>query len=221
MSSGGIGGMPEREHPNWAELSEEEIAAAVFAAHTHKREVTVHAMGIEPVLAALHAGVDGIEHGTMLNEEALDIMEKRHVYYVPTASGITAVANKEAAQGSAELAATIRELVVNPQRESIKKAKARGILIGAGSDTLGSVLNELLIFEECGFTRKECLDAATCNAAKILHLEDRLGYVREGYIADLVLVDGNPLEDLHNLSNVRKVFKGGNEVTLEWLMNLQ
>ena len=68
MSSGGIGGMPEREHPNWAELSEEEIAAAVFAAHTHKREVTVHAMGIEPVLAALHAGVDGIEHGTMLNE---------------------------------------------------------------------------------------------------------------------------------------------------------
>ena len=221
MSSGGIGGMPEREHPNWAELSEEEIAAAVFAAHTHKKEVTVHAMGIEPVLAALHAGVDGIEHGTMLNEEALDIMKRRDVYYVPTASGITAVANKEATQGSAELAATIRELVVNPQRESIKKAKARGILIGAGSDTLGSVLNELLIFEECGFTRKECLDTATCNAAKILHLEDKLGYVREGYIADLVLVDGNPLEDLRNLSNVRKVFKGGNEVTIEWLMNLQ
>ncbi len=148
-------------------------------------------------------------------------MKRRDVYYVPTASGITAVANKEATQGSAELAATIRELVVNPQRESIKKAKARGILIGAGSDTLGSVLNELLIFEECGFTRKECLDTATCNAAKILHLEDKLGYVREGYIADLVLVDGNPLEDLRNLSNVRKVFKGGNEVTLEWLMNLQ
>ncbi len=153
MSSGGIGGMPEREHPDWAELSEEEIAAAVFAAHTHKREVTVHAMGIEPVLAALHGGVDGIEHGTVLNEEALDIMEKRHVYYVPTASGITAVANKEATQGSPELAATIKRLVVDPQRESIKKAKKRGLLIGAGSDTLGSVLIVLLIFEECGFTR--------------------------------------------------------------------
>ncbi len=221
MSSGGIGGMPEREHPDWAELSEEEIAAAVFAAHTHKREVTVHAMGIEPVLAALHGGVDGIEHGTVLNEEALDIMEKRHVYYVPTASGITAVANKEATQGSPELAATIKRLVVDPQRESIRKAKKRGLLIGAGSDTLGSVLNELLIFEECGFSRKECLDTATSNAAKILHMEDRIGYVREGYLADLVLVNGNPMEDLHNLSNVKMVFKDGNVVTLDWLVNLQ
>ncbi len=221
MSSGGIGGMPEREHPNWAELSEEEIAAAVFAAHTHKREVTVHAMGQEPVLAALHAGVDGIEHGTVLNDEALDIMEKRGVYYVPTASGITAVANKEAVSGSAELAQTVRELVVFPQRESIRKAKARGLLIGAGSDTLGSVLNELLIFEECGFTRKEALDTATVNAARILHMEDRLGKIEKGYIADMVLLEGNPMDDLQNLSNVRSVYKDGNLVTSDWLMNLK
>ena len=86
---------------------------------------------------------------------------------------------------------------------------------------MGSVLNELLIFEECGFTRKECLDTATCNAAKILHIEDKIGYVKEGHLADLVLIDGNPMEDLHNLANVKKVFKDGNEVTLEWLVNLQ
>lgn len=221
MSSGGIGGMPEHEHPDWAELSEEEIAAGVFAAHTHKREVTVHAMGREPVLAALHGGVDGIEHGTVLDEEALDIMVNRKVWYVPTASGITAVSNKEAKQGDPVLAATIKKLVVDPQRESIKKAHKRGILIGAGSDTLGSVLNELLIFEECGFTRKECLDTATSNAAKIIHMEDKLGYIKEGYIADMVLVKGNPMDDLHNLANVEKVYKDGHEVTLAWLANLK
>lgn len=221
MASGGIGGMPEREHPNWAELSEDEIAAAVSVAHAHKKEVTVHAMGIEPVLVSLHSGVDGIEHGTVLNEEALDIMEKRHVYYVPTASGISAVAEKEAAQGNLELANTIRSLVVEPQKESIIKAKSRGILIGAGTDTLGSILNELLIFEECGFSRKECIDSATVNAAKILHMEDRIGYVREGYLADLILVDGNPMEDLRNLSKIRAVFKDGQRVNNDWLANLK
>ena len=221
MASGGIGGMPEHEHPNRIEMTRDKIAAAVSAAHEADKEVTVHAMGIAPVMESLLGGVDGIEHGTMLDEEALKIMEERQVYYVPTASGITAVAEKEAERGNAALAETIRKLVVEPQRESIRMAKARGLLIGAGSDTLGSVLNELLIFEACGFTRKECLDTATINAAKILHMEDRLGAVREGYVADLILVDGDPMEDLHNLARVKTVFKGGQEVTLERLVNLK
>ena len=220
MSSGGIGGMPEHEHPDWAEYSEEEIAAAVFAAHTHKREVTVHAMGSEPVLVALRAGVDGIEHGTVLTDEALDIMVKRGVWYVPTASGIGAVADKEEKSGNAELAETVRRIVVRPQIESIKKAKARGLLIGAGSDTSGSVLKELLIFEQCGFTRKEALDTATANAAKILHMDDKIGYVREGYLADLILVKDDPMKDLNNLSGIEAVFKDGVKVTEDNLMRL-
>lgn len=220
MSSGGIGGMPEHEHPDWAELSVDEISAAVFAAHTHKREVTVHAMGTAPVLAALHGGVDGIEHGTVLDDEALDIMCERNVWYVPTMSGITAVADKEERQGSKELAAVIKKLVVFPQRESVKKAKARGILIGAGSDTLGSVLKELLLFEECGFTKAEALATATSNAARIIKMDDRLGYIREGYIADAVLLRKNPLEDLMNLEEVEVVLKDGIQVSDDWLMNL-
>ncbi len=74
-------------------------------------------------------------------------MKERGVYYVPTMSGITAVADKEAKNGSAALAETIRRIVVDPQRESVKKAYARGILIGAGSDTLGSVVEELLLMQ--------------------------------------------------------------------------
>ncbi|MDX9809815.1 MAG: amidohydrolase family protein [Sphaerochaetaceae bacterium] len=220
MVSGGLGGMPEHEHPSWSELNVTEITAACEAAHSHNRGVTVHAMGELPVLNALHGGVDGIEHGAVLTEEALRIMKDRNVYYIPTASGITAVAEKEAKNGSSELAETMRALVVDPQRESIRKAHERGILIGAGSDTLGSVLAELLIFSDCGLSNTEALKTATSNAAKILKLDEKIGYVREGYLADLVLLDENPLEDLHALEKVHTVFKDGNKVTFDWVCNL-
>jgi imidazolonepropionase-like amidohydrolase len=91
---------------------------------------------------SLVAGVDGIEHGAKLNDEALDIMKERGVYYVPTASGIGAVAEKERKNGNTNLADIICEEVVFPQLESIKKAHKKGILIGAGTDTLGDLCDE-------------------------------------------------------------------------------
>lgn len=221
MASGGLGGMPEHEHPGWSEFSVEEMRAACFAAHSHNRGVTVHAMGEKPVMDALIAGVDGIEHGAVLTGEALEIMKKRNVYYVPTASGITAVAAKEEKGGSAALAAMMRELVVDPQRISIRRAHEAGILIGAGSDTLGSVPAELRIFSECGMTNEECLKTATVNAAKILGNADRFGTIEPGKAADLVLLHKNPLKDIKNVAEVSAVFLGGERVTDGWLMNLQ
>ena len=217
MVSGGLGGMPEHEHPGWTEFSIPEIAAACYAAHSHNRTVTVHAMGEEPVLNALKGGVDGIEHGASLTEEALDIMCERNVYYVPTMSGITAVADKEERSGSPELAAMMRELVVYPQRESVRKAHRRGVLIGAGSDTLGSVPEELLLMQECGMSALEALQTATINAAIILRWEDRLGTVEPGKLADLLIVEKNPLEDLRNLNLVRTVLLNGEIVSPSWM----
>ena len=217
MASGGIGGMPEHEHPYKEELSLEEIRAACEAAHSHKKTVTVHAMGEGPVMTSLLAGVDGIEHGVVLSDEALHIMKERGVYYVPTASGITAVAANEERNGNTELAELISKLVVRPQRESIRKAHENGLLIGAGSDTLGSVPAELLILEECGLSRYEALQTATRNAAMILRNEDRFGTVECGKTADLVLLGADPLADLRNIEAVERVFLGGEEVTEMWL----
>lgn len=221
MASGGLGGMPEHEHPSWSELTQEEIAAACQAAHSHNRTVTVHAMGEKPVLNALLGGVDGIEHGAVLTEQALTLMAERGVYYVPTMSGITTVADKEEASGSPELAAMMRELVIFPQRESVKKAHQSGILIGAGSDTLGSVLEELRLLHGCGLSNYEALLAATANAAKILGWEDRIGTLEEGKLADLLLVRENPLENLAHLSDVQAVFLGGERVSEAWMCKLQ
>ena len=214
MASGGIGGMPEHEHPYKVELGLEEIRAACETAHRFGRTVTVHAMGEEPVMTSLLAGVDGIEHGAVLSEEALRIMRERNIYLVPTASGITAVAAKEARNGNTDLAGLIEKLVVRPQRENIRKAHESGLLIGTGSDTLGSVPAELLILEDCGLSHYEALQAATVNAARILRNDDHFGTIECGKTADLVLLSADPLADLRNVEAVERVFLGGEEILL-------
>ena len=220
MASGGLGGMPEHEHPDWSEFTVEEMTVACRAAHSHNKTVTVHAMGDLPVRNALQAGVDGIEHGAVLADEALEIMADRGVYYVPTASGITAVAEKERRSGDPQLAAEMERLVVHPQRESIRKAHRRGILVGAGSDTLGSIPRELLLLQECGLSPYEALQTATRNAAQILN-NDRIGTIEVGKAADLVLLAADPLADLRNVEQVEQVFFGGEPVNEAWMCNLQ
>ena len=97
---------------------------------------------------------------------------------------VTAVAEKERRNGRASLADMMRKYVVDPQRESIQKARQRGILIGAGSDTLGSIPEELLVLQECGLTPYEALQTATINAAKILKNEDRFGTIECGKVQE-------------------------------------
>lgn len=217
MASGGLGGMPEHEHPAWDEFSVDEITVAVEEAHKRKKGVTVHAMGEKPVLSSLYSGVDGIEHGTKLNDEALDIMVERGIYYVPTMSGIAAVANKEERQGSPALAELMRQEVVRPHRISVKRAFERGILIGCGTDTLGDMVEEMKMLQECGVPAIDCIKAATLNGAKIIGLDKTIGTVEFGKKADLVLIGANPIEDLDNMNQVDTVFLNGNMVTAKWL----
>ena len=221
MASGGLAGMPDCEHPDWTEFTIEEIKAGVAVAHSHNKTVTVHAYGEQPPLTALHAGVDGIEHGTRLTDEAIDIMVERGVYYVPTISGLTELCDREANKGSKEMAKLVHEIVILPQRDSVKRAYKRGVLIGAGTDTLGELVHEIELMQECGMTPMDAIKTATSNAACILQMGDRLGLVQEGYLADLLLIDNNPLEDLGNLRNVNTVIRDGNIVTCEWICNLQ
>ena len=119
-----------------------------------------------------------------------------------------------------QLADIICEEVVFPQLESIKKAHEKGILIGAGTDTLGSMCDELLILEKAGLSTYEALQTATINAAKIVENE-MIGTVECGKIADLVLLDANPLDDLNNLRNVNTVIFDGEIVNESWMCNLQ
>jgi len=130
------------------------------------------------------------------------------------------VAARERQNGSRAMADLMEELVVFPQRESIRRAHQAGLLIGAGSDTLGSIPEELRIMERCGLTAMEALQTATINAARILKNEDRFGTVEVGKAADLVLLEANPLEDLRRVAQVRCVFLGGERVDEKWMCSL-
>jgi imidazolonepropionase-like amidohydrolase len=128
------------------------------------------------------------------------------------------LSRREAERGNKELARLIDELVVFPAERSIREAFRLGVRIGAGTDTLGDLVDELLLLRSCGIPAEECLAACTRTAAEILGLEQVIGTVEPGKVADLVVVDGNPLRDLGALRRVRTVIKGGELVDLRWLM---
>jgi imidazolonepropionase-like amidohydrolase len=221
MGSGGLGGLPEHEHPYWVELSYNELKAGIDEAHHRMKTCTIHAMGFEAVRIAVEAGIDGIEHGTNLNPELVALMKERKVYYVPTMSGIATVADRESESGSKDLAEFIRKLVVRPQFESVRLAHAQGLLIGAGTDTLGDLVTELEMFTQCGMSAAEALRTATSNAALILKRQESIGSIAHGKLADLILVDQNPLEGIENLRNLRWVMKEGLKLTKENLAKVE
>lgn len=221
MACGGIAGMPEHENPDMVELTEEEIRAACTAAHDHNKKVTVHAYGIKPVMNSLRGGVDGIEHGVNLNDEALDIMCEHSVYYVPTMTTVTGFIDKERSVGHDELADLITKEVMIKHFESVSRAHEKGILIAAGSDTLGELHKEMYLLEEMGLNRMEVLQTATINAAKELQMDNKIGTLEVGKEADLLLLGSNPLDNLHNLNDVKEVYCRGEHVTYEWMLNLQ
>lgn len=220
MGSGGIGGMPEHEDPDWVEMGVDELTAGVQEAHNRGKKTTVHAMGSGAILNALHAGIDCIEHGVNLNDEAIDIMKRRKVHYVPTLSGIAEVAERERRSGSRELADLIQHRVVEPLQNSIRLAAEHGITIGCGTDTVGDVVTELMMLNQCGLSVIDCLRAATSNAAEICGLSGQRGTLAAGQEADILVVRGNPLDQLADLRSVQWVFKKGTRVDASWLINL-
>ncbi len=219
MGSGGIGGLPEHEHPYWVELTEEELRAGITEAHNRMKTCTVHAMGKKAVEFSVKAGMDGIEHGTNLDEELVSLMKTNNVYYVPTMSGIAAVAQREHDAGSKELSSFIRKLVVDPQFESVSLAHRKGLLIGAGTDTLGDMVRELEMFTECGMSAMEALRTATCNAAEILNKQDEIGDIAPAMVADLLLLSDNPAQSVSNLRGITWVMREGKIVNPESALN--
>ncbi|MFA6706549.1 MAG: amidohydrolase family protein [Sphaerochaetaceae bacterium] len=216
---GGLGSMP-KEHPYWEELTMDELRAAIEEGHKRDKHVTIHAMGTQVIKNALKAGIDGIEHGCVLDEECLDIMAAHDVHFCPTMSGITGVAQREKDFGNPEVAEIMFRDVVWKQRESVKKAHERGILLGCGTDTQGDMLIEMDLFEQCGLSPIEALRTATANAAIFVDLGDQLGTIEQGKIADMIIVKENPLENIYHLSNLTMVLKDGVKVSEQWMCNL-
>lgn len=208
MATGGILNFPD-EDPGNVELSESEMRAAVEEAHKVKRKVTAHAHAARGIKNAIRAGVDCIEHGSFLDEEAIEMFLKGEVVLDPTLSGIWRYTMYEREAGNVELADVLMEHAIEPGRANVRRAIEAGVTIGVGTDSAGIVAEEIELLAELGMKPMDCLVAATQNSAKALGLGDMIGTLEPGKFADLVVLGANPLDDIRAFYDVKWVVKEG------------
>jgi imidazolonepropionase-like amidohydrolase len=190
------------------QLSDAELRAVVEEANRHGLKVAAHAHGTAGIKAAIRAGVASIEHGTMLDDEAIKLMKEKGTYLVPTAYLLTQFKFEGI---PAPIAAKAREAIPLAQ-ESHRKAIAAGVKIAFGTDAAvfphGQNAGEFAVYVGYGMKPIDAIRTATVNAADLLGVIDR-GVIARGKLADLIAVPGNPLEDVKVLENVVWVMKGG------------
>ena len=197
------------------QMLDDEVQAIVATAHLYGKKVAVHAHGADGVKVALAAGVDSIEHGTVLDDECLELFRKSGAYYVPTLSTVNGYLERLAADPNAYSPA-VRAKVdwrIKVTGESLRKAVPRGVKIAFGTDAgvskHGRNADEFELMVKYGMTPAQALAAATVNAADLLGLAAEVGTLEPGKRADLIAVDGNPLDDVTVLKRVPFVMKDG------------
>jgi imidazolonepropionase-like amidohydrolase len=190
-------------------FSEEELRLIVETARSAGCPVSAHAMTKEGMRRATLAGVETIEHGDEGDIEVFRLMANRHVALCPTLAATEAVNKYRGWQpGTAPEPAAVKS-----HRAAFKAALEAGVTIANGSDMgvfpHGEGARELELLAEFGMPPPQVLRSATAVAAKVLHLENKLGAVKPGLLADLVVVAGDPTSDVPALRKVRLVMKGG------------
>lgn len=193
---------------------DEELDAIVATATDYGMHTAAHAHGKEGMLRAVRAGITSIEHGTLMDEEVMDMMKAKGTFYVPTISAGKFVAEKAAKPGYYPAIIRPKALAIGPQiQETFAKAYRAGVRIAFGTDCgvspHGDNAKEFLYMTEAGMPTAEALLSATVVAAELIGRSDELGTVEAGKLADIVAVPGNPLEDINVMTKVSFVMKDG------------
>ena len=196
--------------PGAQQYSEEELRTAVEEAARWGRQVAAHAHGKEGIKAAIRAGVHTIDHGSMLDEEAIALLREHHAYYVPTlytSESISANANVPESEKERS-----REIKAAKDR-GFQLAVTSGIPIGFATDAAvvphGMNARELAYRVRAGQAPMDAIVSATRIAAEIIGWSDRVGTIEAKKFADLIAVNGDPLRDITELERVVWVIKGG------------
>jgi len=194
------------------QFTEEEIRAVVATARDYGFKVAAHAHGAEGIKRAIRGGVDTIEHGTFMDDEAIKLMKEHGTFYVPTISAGRWV--YEQAQDPNYFPPIVRPkaLAVGPQiQQTFAKAYKAGVKILFGTDTgvskHGDNAREFRLMVESGMPPMAAIKSATSAPAKFLDLDDKVGSIAVGKLGELVGVPGNPLEDISVMERVVFVMK--------------
>lgn len=197
-ASGGV--MSEVDHPIHQQFSHEELVAIVEEAGRAERFVAAHCHGKPGIMAALRAGVQTIEHGSYMDEEAADLMLEKGAIYVPTRFVVDLLLSMEDAMPRYAYEKIV--MVSDHQAAAIKLAISKGVKIAMGTDifvsgdTYGKNSLEIKLLQDAGMTALEAIEAATANGPDTLGPQAPLsGQLRDGYDADVIAIDFNPIED--------------------------
>ncbi|MGE5710951.1 MAG: amidohydrolase family protein [Nitrospira sp.] len=216
IASGGV--LTPGTSPDQAQMTLEELRAAVDEAARAGRKVAAHAHGSSGMKNAIRAGVHSIEHATLMDEEAAGLMTQHSVYMVPTLSALATTAACRRGCGIPDSARDKAKAMTKRHEASFKQAHRRGLLIAMGTDAgtpfnyHGENAQELERMVAFGMSPMEAILASTSSAARLIGIQDKIGTIERGKTADLLLVNGNPLrriELLRDRSRIVGVMKAG------------
>jgi imidazolonepropionase-like amidohydrolase len=202
--------------PGQTAYTSEEIQAIVNEAHRMGRRVAAHAQATQGIKNGILGGVDSIEHGIYLDEEACQWMRERNTVLVPTLAYFYRIATLGESLGSPAYAVRKAKEVVEAHMKSFALAMRMGITIGMGTDFEGSALfphgengAEFDLMVQGGMAERDVIVAATATNAVILGIEQKVGTIETGKLADLIAVPGNPLKEISALRRVEFVMQEG------------
>ncbi|HZU65995.1 MAG TPA: amidohydrolase family protein [Ktedonobacteraceae bacterium] len=215
-TTGGV--LSTADAPTSSQLTVEEIATAVYEAAAQEKRCMAHAQGTQGIKNALLGGVVSIEHGVYLDDELIDLMLEKDAYLVPTLVAPLAVVEyaREHPDLLPPMMAAKAVSVVEAHQRSFRRAVEAGVKIAMGTDSgvgrHGENGRELQLMVENGMTPMQAIQASTSSAARLLRLDEHLGTLEVGKLADVIIVDGNVLDDISRIAdpaNVKLVLKAG------------
>ncbi|NML61369.1 amidohydrolase family protein [Massilia sp. RP-1-19] len=197
-----------------SQYTEDELRAIISTARDYGFRVAAHAHGAEGMKRAVRAGIDSIEHGTMMDDETIALIKKHGTWYVPTISAGRYVADKAKEADYYSPLVRPKAAAIGPQiQATFGRAYKAGVKIAFGTDAgvfpHGENAREFAYMVEAGMPPLEAIRSATLGAAALLDQEKRLGSIEPGYAADIIAVSGDPLRDVTILQQVQFVMKEG------------
>ena len=210
-ATGGV--LSKGDDPQASQYTLEELKAIVADAHRLGRKVAAHAHGAQGIAWAAEAGVDSIEHGSYIDDNAIKIMKEHGTYLVPTQYLGDWMRENAAKIGLPAMYAEKMKTVTVAMRQNVGKAIQAGVKIALGTDAAvyphGLNAHEFEVYVKLGMTPLQSIQAGTVNAADLLGWSDRIGSIEQGKFADMVAVDGDPIKDITLLQHPVFVMKGG------------
>jgi imidazolonepropionase-like amidohydrolase len=218
-ASGGV--LSKGDLPGTPQYSFEELQAIATEAHKLGRKVAAHAHGTQSIKDAIRAGIDSIEHSSLIDDEGIALAKEHGTYLVFDIYNDDFILQEGAKAGMLEESVEKEKKIGRLQRENFRHAFQSGAKIAFGTDAgvypHGDNAKQFITMTTWGMKPLEAIQAATIHAADLVGWADKVGALEPGHFADLIAVSGDPLADVHTLLSVKFVMKGGvvakNELT--------